>query len=88
MVEEFTNPLNTPIDNDINLFDLLDGRAQRDPEGSMVEYKDEEGRWHSFTAREFRQKVIDIAKGLIGWGHHKRRRRVHHRPHLLGVDGS
>lgn len=68
MVEEFTNPLNTPIDNDINLFDLLDGRAQRDPEGSMVEYKDEEGRWHSFTAREFRQKVIDIAKGLIGWG--------------------
>lgn len=68
MVEKFTNPLNTPIDNDINLFDLLDGRAQRDPEGSMVEYKDEEGRWHSFTAREFRQKVIDIAKGLIGWG--------------------
>ena len=23
MVEEFTNPLNTPINNDINLFDLL-----------------------------------------------------------------
>ena len=68
MVKEYTNPLKAPIDNDINLFDFLDQRASRDPEGSMVEYKGEDGRWHSFTAREFRQKVIDIAKGLIGWG--------------------
>ena len=68
MVKEFTNPLKEPIDNDINLFDFLDRRAERDPEGSMVEYKGDDGAWHSFNAREFRQKVIDIAKGLIGWG--------------------
>ncbi len=68
MVKEFTNPLKEPVDSDINLFDFLDRRAERDPEGSMVEYKGDDGVWHSFNAREFRQKVIDIAKGLIGWG--------------------
>ena len=68
MVKEFTSPLKEPIDSDINLFDFLDRRAERDPEGSMVEYKGDDGAWHSFNAREFRQKVIDIAKGLIGWG--------------------
>ena len=41
MVKEYTNPLKAPIDNDINLFDFLDQRASRDPEGSMVEYKGE-----------------------------------------------
>jgi len=39
MVKEFTNPLKEPIDDDINLFDFLDRRAQRDPDGSTVEYK-------------------------------------------------
>ena len=68
MVKEFTNPLKEPVDNDINLFDFLDRRAERDPEGSMVEYKGDDGAWHSFNARDFRRKVIDIAKGLIGWG--------------------
>lgn len=68
MVKEFTNPLKEPIDSDINLFDFLDRRAERNPEGSMVEYKGDDGVWRSFSAREFRQKVIDIAKGLIGWG--------------------
>ena len=33
MVKEFTNPLKEPIDDDINLFDFLDRRAQRDPDG-------------------------------------------------------
>lgn len=37
MVKEYTNPLKAPIDNDINLFDFLDQRASRDPEGSMVD---------------------------------------------------
>ena len=36
MVKEFTNPLKEPIDDDINLFDFLDRRAQRDPDGSTV----------------------------------------------------
>ena len=31
-VKQLTNPVKEPIDSDINLFDLLDNRAKRDPE--------------------------------------------------------
>lgn len=34
IVKQFTNPVKEPIDSDINLFDLLDNRAKRDPEGA------------------------------------------------------
>ena len=37
IVKQFTNPVKEPIDSDINLFDLLDNRAKRDPEGAMIE---------------------------------------------------
>lgn len=39
IVKQFTNPVKEPIDSDINLFDLLDNRAKRDPEGAMIEYR-------------------------------------------------
>ncbi|RYQ31400.1 AMP-dependent synthetase/ligase [Bifidobacterium pseudolongum] len=68
IVKQYETPLHTPIDPDINLFDFLQGRAKRNPDGSMVGYKDADGVWQSFTAVEFRDKVIAIAKGLIGWG--------------------
>ena len=42
IVKQFTNPVKEPIDSDINLFDLLDNRAKRDPEGAMIEYKGDE----------------------------------------------
>lgn len=35
IVKQFTNPVKEPIDSDINLFDLLDNRAKRDPEGRI-----------------------------------------------------
>ena len=41
IVKQFTNPVKEPIDSDINLFDLLDERARRDPDGAMIEYKTE-----------------------------------------------
>lgn len=43
IVKQFTNPVKEPIDSDINLFDLLDDRAKRDPEGAMIEYKGDDG---------------------------------------------
>lgn len=46
IVKQFTNPVKEPIDSDINLFDLLDNRAKRDPEGAMIEYKGDDGTWH------------------------------------------
>ena len=48
IVKEYTTPLHKPIDPDINLFDFLAQRAQRDPDGSMVCYKDADGAWQTF----------------------------------------
>ena len=71
IVKQFTNPVKEPIDSDINLFDLLDNRAKRDPEGTMIEYKGDDGTWHPYSAQVFRDMVIDLAKGLIGLGVNK-----------------
>lgn len=71
IVKQFTNPVKEPIDSDINLFDLLDDRAKRDPEGAMIEYKGDDGTWHPYSAQVFRDMVIDLAKGLIGLGVNK-----------------
>lgn len=71
IVKQFTNPAKEPIDSDINLFDLLDNRAKRDPEGAMIEYKGDDGTWHPYSAQVFRDMVIDLAKGLVGLGVNK-----------------
>lgn len=71
IVKQFTNPVKEPIDSDINLFDLLDNRAKRDPDGAMIEYKTEDGTWQPYSAQVFRDIVIDLAKGLIGLGVNK-----------------
>lgn len=71
IVKQFTNPVKEPIDSDINLFDLLDNRAKRDPEGAMIEYKGDDGTWHPYNAQVFRDMVIDLAKGLVGLGVNK-----------------
>ena len=71
IVKQFTNPVKEPIDSDINLFDLLDERARRDPDGAMIEYKTEDGTWQPYSAQVFRDMVIDLAKGLVGLGVNK-----------------
>lgn len=71
IVKQFTNPVKEPIDSDVNLFDLLDNRAKRDPEGAIIEYKGDDGTWHPYSAQVFRDMVIDLAKGLIGLGVNK-----------------
>lgn len=71
IVKQFTNPVKEPIDSDINLFDLLDNRAKRDPEGAMIEYKGDDGTWHPYSAQVFRDMVIELAKGLVGLGVNK-----------------
>ena len=71
IVKQFTNPVKEPIDSDINLFDLLDERAERDPDGAMIEYKTEDGTWQPYSAQVFRDMVIDLAKGLVGLGVNK-----------------
>lgn len=87
IVKEYTTPLKHEIDPDINLFDFLEGRAQRNPDGSMVSYKDANGIWQTFSATEFRDKVADIAR-TYRMGRTRRRIRRDHRAHPLGVGCS
>lgn len=85
MYKEYTRPLEQQIDTDKNIFSVLDERANRTPNDSLVEYKNEHGEWSSFSATEFRAKVIAIAKGLIAQGIIPGRIGVHHLSHLLAV---
>ncbi|KFJ01214.1 AMP-dependent synthetase/ligase [Bifidobacterium stellenboschense] len=69
MITEYLRPLEQPIDTDRNLFSILEERAARTPEQSLIEYKEPDtGEWRSFTAVEFRDKVVALAKGLIARG--------------------
>ncbi|WEV68243.1 AMP-dependent synthetase/ligase [Bifidobacterium sp. ESL0769] len=68
MQQEYTQPLVNPIESDRNIFTLLDDRAKRTPDESLVEYVGDDGKWQSFTATQFRDKVIGLAKGLIARG--------------------
>ena len=68
MRKEYTRPLEKPIDDDHNVFSILEERVQRSPQDPLVEYKDSQGVWQSFNAEEFQNLVISIAKGLIARG--------------------
>lgn len=86
MYKEYTRPLEQQIDTDKNIFSVLDERANRTPNDSLVEYKNEHGEWSSFSATEFRAKVIAIAKGLIAQGIMPGESVSDHLSHLLAVD--
>ena len=68
MKKEFTRPQPQAIDYDANIFSILEERVARTPNDSLVEYKDEHGVWQSFSATQFRDTVIALAKGLIAKG--------------------
>lgn len=69
MITECLMPLEQSIDTDRSLFSILEERAGRTPDRSLIEYKDPDtGEWRSFTAVEFRDKVVAFAKGLIARG--------------------
>ncbi|MDD6461301.1 MAG: hypothetical protein PUF51_02355, partial [Bifidobacteriaceae bacterium] len=68
MLKEYTTPLKAPIDADRNVFDLLADRAQRTPDQTIVAYRGDDGEWTGFTATQFRDLVVSIAKGLIAKG--------------------
>lgn len=50
MYKEYTRPLEQQIDTDKNIFSVLEERANRTPNDSLVEYKNEHGKWASFSA--------------------------------------
>ena len=68
MLKEYTTPETAHADDDKNVFSILEERSQRAADDVIVEYKNSSGGWSGFTANEFKNKVISIAKGLISKG--------------------
>lgn len=68
MLKEYTRPLEEPIEDDVNVFSLLEDRVERLPDDSLIEYKNHDGSWGSFDATHFKSKVTELAKGLIAKG--------------------
>ena len=68
MIKEYTRPLEQGIDSDKNIFSVLEERVERTPDDNLVEYKNVQGEWVAFTATEFKNKVVALAKGLIARG--------------------
>lgn len=68
MIKEYTRPLEQGIDSDKNIFSVLEERVERTPDDNLVEYKNAQGEWGAFTAAEFKNKVVALAKGLIARG--------------------
>lgn len=68
MIKEYTRPLEQGIDSDKNIFSVLEERVERTPDDNLVEYKNAQGEWAAFTAAEFKNKVVALAKGLIAHG--------------------
>ncbi|KXA21959.1 AMP-binding enzyme [Gardnerella vaginalis] len=67
-MQEYSRPLDDAIDIDVNVFSLLENRVARNANGSLVEYVDNNGVWQSYTAQDFRDTVIAVAKGFIARG--------------------
>ncbi|MBT1176053.1 AMP-dependent synthetase/ligase [Bifidobacterium callimiconis] len=67
MRKETHRPAIVDVTGSETIFSILDDRANRAPDDSLVEYKNADG-WQSFSAAEFRDEVVALAKGLIAKG--------------------
>lgn len=68
MRKEISKPTLVETTNEENIFSILEGRAERTPDDSVVEYKNAAGNWDSFTAEQFVAEVTALAKGLLARG--------------------
>lgn len=67
-MQKYSRNLNEKIDYDANVFSLLEDRVNRKPNDPLIEYIAKSGEWNSFSAKEFRDLVIAVAKGFIAHG--------------------
>jgi long-chain acyl-CoA synthetase len=66
-VREFTTPVKVEIPSDARLTDKVFERATEAPNATMFR-RQVDGRWRDVTARQFRDEVVELAKGLMAAG--------------------
>ncbi|MCQ4208660.1 AMP-dependent synthetase/ligase [Streptomyces longispororuber] len=67
-MREFTNPPLASAPPVGGLADAVFDHALEDPAHIALGRKDEQGRWQDVTSEEFRDQVLDLAKGLLAQG--------------------
>ena len=71
MKKESASPLVYETSPEDNLFSILQKRAAAAPEGELIKYKDDDGKWQSFTSEEFLNLSSLLARGLMAQGFKK-----------------
>ena len=67
-MREYSVPALVDIPATAGLADIVYRRGQQEPHAVMLRKRTGEGRWQDVTAREFRDQVTGLAKGLIAEG--------------------
>ncbi len=67
-VKEFATPPAVEVPADLNITDLLERQVTADPKNVLFGRQLSPGQWTDVSAAEFRDQVVQIAKGLIGSG--------------------
>jgi long-chain acyl-CoA synthetase len=67
-LREYSVPALVDIPATAGLTDIVYRRGQQEPHAVMLRKRTGEGRWQDVTAREFRDQVTGLAKGLIAAG--------------------
>lgn len=67
-MQKYSRNLDEKIDYNANIFSLLESRVERKPNDSLVEYVGRDGEWNSYSAKDFKDLVISVAKGFIAHG--------------------
>ena len=67
-MREYSVPALVDVPATAGLTDIVYRRGQQEPHTVMLRMRTGEGRWQDVTAREFRDQVTGLAKGLIAAG--------------------
>ncbi len=67
-MREYSVPALVDVPATAGLTDIVYRRGQQEPHAVMLRKRTGEGRWQDVTAREFRDQVTGLAKGLIAAG--------------------
>jgi long-chain acyl-CoA synthetase len=67
-LREYSVPALVDVPATAGLTDIVYRRGQQEPHAVMLRKRTGEGRWQDVTAREFRDQVTGLAKGLIAAG--------------------
>ncbi|MDD6374003.1 MAG: AMP-dependent synthetase/ligase [Bifidobacteriaceae bacterium] len=68
MRKEYTRPVTGEVDTDVNVFSIIQKRAEERPDDAVIGYKDDAGEWAYMSGTEYLNRIIGVAKGLIAKG--------------------